>query len=56
MATAEEYANWLVNNQDKAGTEDFETVRRAYLEVRPSSATEQAGAALKGVNVGLADI
>ena len=29
MATAEEYANWLVNNQDKAGTEDFETVRRA---------------------------
>ena len=56
MATAEEYANWLVNNQDKAGTEDFETVRRAYLEVRPSSATEKAGATLKGVNVGLADI
>jgi len=56
MATAEEYANWLVNNQDKAGTEDFETVRKAYLEVRPSSATEKAGATLKGVNVGLADI
>ena len=57
MATAEEYANWLVNNQDKAGTEDFETVRRAYLEVRPSSATEKAGATLKGFNVGvLADI
>ena len=57
MATAEEYANWLVNNQDKAGTEDFETVRKAYLEVRPSSATEKAGAALKGFNVGtLADI
>ena len=57
MATAEEYANWLVNNQDKAGTEDFETVRKAYLEVRESSATEKAGAALKGFNVGtLADI
>ena len=56
MATAEEYANWLVNNQDKAGTEDFETVRKAYLEVRPSSATEKAGATLKGVNVGIADI
>ena len=56
MATAEEYANWLVNNQDKAGTEDFETVRRAYLEVRPSSATEQAGGFLKGINVGITDI
>ena len=57
MATAEEYATWLVDNQDKAGTEDFETVRKAYLEVRaPSSATEKAGATLKGVNVGLADI
>ena len=57
MATAEEYANWLVNNQDKAGTEDFETVRRAYLEVRPSSALEKAGATLKGFNVGaVADI
>tara|TARA_R100000808_G_scaffold8283_1_gene23589 strand:- start:1275 stop:3986 length:2712 start_codon:yes stop_codon:yes gene_type:complete len=56
MATAEEYANWLVNNQDKAGTEDFETVRRAYLEVRPSSGVKKAGATLKGFNVGLADI
>ena len=56
MATAEEYANWLVNNQDKAGTEDFETVRKAYLEVRPSSGVEKAGASLKGFNVGLADI
>ena len=56
MATADEYANWLVNNQDKAGTEDFETVRKAYLEVRESSGVEKAGATLKGVNVGLADI
>ena len=56
MATAEEYANWLVNNQDKAGTEDFETVRKAYLEVRDSSGVEKAGATLKGFNVGLADI
>ena len=56
MATADEYANWLVNNQDKAGTEDFETVRKAYLEVRESSGVEKAGATLKGFNVGLADI
>jgi gas vesicle protein len=56
MATADEYANWLVNNQDKAGTEDFETVRKAYLEVRESSGVEKAGATLKGVNVGIADI
>lgn len=56
MATADEYATWLVNNQDKAGTEDFETVRKAYLEVRESSGVEKAGATLKGFNVGLADI
>ena len=56
MASAKEYATWLVNNQDKAGTEDFETVRKAYLKVRKSSGVEKAGATLKGVNVGLADI
>jgi len=30
MASAEEYANWIVNNADKKGTPEFETVARAY--------------------------
>lgn len=30
MATAQEYAAWIVQNADKRGTPDFETVARAY--------------------------
>jgi hypothetical protein len=30
MANAEKYANWIVNNADKKGTPEFETVRKAY--------------------------
>jgi len=56
MATAEQYAQWLVDNQDKKGTSDFETVKKAYLEVRPSTASEKIEGAGRGVNVGLADV
>jgi hypothetical protein len=30
MATAQEYAAWIVQNADKRGTPDFETVAKAY--------------------------
>jgi hypothetical protein len=40
MATAEEYAAWIVKNADKKGTPDFEKVAAAYKEVR---AQEQEG-------------
>jgi hypothetical protein len=30
MATADEYAAWIVKNQDKKGTPDFDTVAQAY--------------------------
>ena len=30
MATADEYAAWIVKNQDKKGTPEFETVVKAY--------------------------
>jgi len=30
MATSEEYAKWIVQNQDKSGTPEFETVAQAY--------------------------
>lgn len=32
MATADEYAAWIVANKDKQGTPQFETVRQAYQE------------------------
>ncbi len=34
MATAEDYAGWLVQNQDKKGTPEFDTVAQAYKHVR----------------------
>lgn len=32
MASTQEYADWIVRNQDKKGTPEFDTVARAYQE------------------------
>lgn len=34
MASAREYAQWIVKNQDKQGTPEFDTVARAYQRAR----------------------
>ena len=34
MATADQYAAWIVQNQAKKGTPDFDTVARAYQEAK----------------------
>jgi hypothetical protein len=34
MATADEYAAWIVKNESKKGTPDFETVAKAYAEAK----------------------
>lgn len=34
MATANEYAQWIVDNEDQQGTADFDTVVRAYQEAK----------------------
>jgi len=34
MASAEDYANWIVSNQDKKGTPEFDTVAQAYKVAR----------------------
>lgn len=34
MASAEQYAQWIVDNQDKRGTEQFEVVAQAYRQAR----------------------
>lgn len=34
MATADEYAAWIIKNADKKGTPDFETVARAYADAK----------------------
>lgn len=37
MATAEQYAKWIVDNQDKKGTPEFETVAQAYKLAKTSA-------------------
>jgi hypothetical protein len=34
MATADQYAAWIVQNRDKKGTSDFETVAKAYQQAK----------------------
>jgi len=51
MASAAEYAAWIVANKDKKGTKEFETVSKAYELAKQStpttpSATMQPGAAI----------
>lgn len=42
MATADQYASWIVANQAKKGTPEFETVAAAYKQARGESATPAA--------------
>lgn len=37
MATSEEYATWIVNNADKKGTPEFNTVSAAYQDAKINS-------------------
>lgn len=41
MATADEYAAWIVKNADKKGTPAFETVAAAYKDARSSAPTQE---------------
>ena len=61
MATAEQYAQWLVQNQSKKGTPDFDTVASAYRSLRTAPApqptapsTERTyGEAVKDIGAGV---
>lgn len=58
MATAEQYADWIVRNQDKKGSKEFETVAAAYKLAKqteaPAPAPTEIPAARRGPS--LADI
>jgi len=56
MADADRYAEWIVKNQDKIGTKEFNTVAQAYKANRKSGALQKSTAAASGFNAGLADI
>lgn len=42
MATAEQYAEWIVSNQAKKGTPEFDTVAEAYKLAKTQPATDAA--------------
>lgn len=50
MATAEDYANWIVANQDKKGSPEFETVSSAYKIARGQA---EEPSTLRNVGAGL---
>lgn len=52
MATADEYADWIVKNSTKRGTPEFDTVAAAYQEAK---AAESGGGKAEGLAMGLAD-
>lgn len=55
------YAAWIVKNEDKQGTKEFEEVKQSYMAERAkriyeSGALQKSTAAASGFNAGLADI
>jgi hypothetical protein len=42
MATADEYAAWIVKNADKKGTPDFDVVAKAYQDAKGATVAPQA--------------
>lgn len=44
MATADDYAAWIVKNADKKGTPDFETVAAAYKDAKGGGAAARTAA------------
>ena len=60
MATANDYAQWIVNNQDKKGTPEFDTVANAYKVAKSSESAPKnytlgealTSAGKKGLGIG----
>ena len=52
MATAEQYAKWIVDNADKKGTPEFDTVAQAYKLARDEASQPVAPAAPQGATTG----
>ena len=50
MATAEEYAQWIVDNQDQQGSDEFNTVAQAYEMAKQQSMTKSTGSVMNPVN------
>ena len=51
MATADEYATWIVKNAAKKGTPEFDTVARAYQQAKAEEAAPQQDIGIPGARV-----
>ena len=58
MGTAQDYAKWIVENQDKQGSPEFETVAKAYEMAKSTDGGSRTayGTVGQGINVGMANI
>jgi hypothetical protein len=52
MANAEQYARWIVENEDKKGTDEFETVANAYRAARQDLQIESKPKPSKDISFG----
>lgn len=52
MATADQYAEWIVKNSDKRGTPEFETVAQAYQQAKAEEAQSPVTASPKEATIG----
>jgi hypothetical protein len=52
MANAEQYARWIVENEDKKGTDEFETVANAYRAARQDLQIEPKEKPSKDISFG----
>lgn len=55
MASAEDYAAWIVANADKQGTPEFDTVQKAYEEAKSQYAVIASGGETYRANVPASD-
>jgi hypothetical protein len=56
MADANKYAEWIVANQDKKGTPEFETVAKAYQLAKSSTLESFSSNPLKYIKGGIEDL
>lgn len=58
MATAEQYADWIVKNADKKGTPEFDTVAKAYQMARsaPAQSAQPEPSTSEAIGTAIRDI
>ena len=56
MPTAKDYADWIVKNQSKKGTPEFQTVATAYEQAKAKEAAEKEPSWMTAISRGVGRI